>query len=159
MLMAKLICQTTETRCGHGRVETRTLTTSSLLNTFSDWPHLEQVFKLTCQTLYKKSGKSLCTLTYGITSLRSDEASPASLLHIVRTHWAIEGGSHQRRDVTFLEDHCDLRRDNSAHIMAILNNIAIALIARRSFNYAPAARRFFNAHPHQACHALVSSIP
>jgi predicted transposase YbfD/YdcC len=148
-----------ETRCGHGRIETRTLTTSSLLKSYSDWPGLEQVFKLTCHTLYKKSGKFLNTVTYGITSLHSDEASPSALLNIVRTHWAIEGGSHQRRDVTFLEDHCDLRRDNAAHIMAILNNLCIALIARHPFKHAPAARRFFNAHPYQAFHALVSSIP
>lgn len=64
-----------------------------------------------------------------------------------------------RTDVTFLEDHCDLRRDNAAHIRAILNNISIALIARRPFKNAPAARRFFNAHSNQAFHALVSSIP
>jgi predicted transposase YbfD/YdcC len=101
----------------------------------------------------------LNTLTYGITSLPSDEASPSTLINIVRTHWAIEGGSHQRRDVTFLEDPCDLRRDNAAHIMAILNNLSIALIVRHRFKNAPAARRFFNAHSDQAFHALVSSIP
>jgi predicted transposase YbfD/YdcC len=148
--------QATETRCGHGRVETRTLTTSSLLNPFSDWPHLEQVFKLTCHTQHKKSGKSWDTLTYGITSLSADEASPAVLLNVVRTHWAIEGGSHQRRDVTFHEDHCNLRRDHAAHIMSILNNIVIALIAPCPFKNAPAARRAFNAHPAHAFQLLVA---
>jgi predicted transposase YbfD/YdcC len=151
--------QSTETRCGHGRVETRTLTTSSLLKSYSDWPGLEQVFKLTCHTLYKKSGKSLNTLTFGITSLHSDEASPASLLNIVRTHWAIEGASHQRRDVTFHEDHCDLRLGHAAHIIAILNNLVVALIARCPFKNAPVARRSFNAHPQHALQLLISCTP
>ena len=31
---------------GHGRHEERTLTTSSLLNDYLDWPGLAQVFKL-----------------------------------------------------------------------------------------------------------------
>ena len=39
---------------GHGRIEVRTLTASSLLEKYSDWPGLKQVFKLervvqTCQ--------------------------------------------------------------------------------------------------------------
>jgi hypothetical protein len=35
---------------GHGRIETRTLTASSLLNPSSDWPGLGQVFKLERET-------------------------------------------------------------------------------------------------------------
>ena len=146
----------TETICGHSRIETRTLTTSSLLKPYSDWPHLEQVFKQTCVTVNKKTGKSTQTSTYGVTSLRADEASPKMLLQVLRGHWGIEGGSHQRRDVTFHEDHCDLRRGHTAHIFAILNNLAIGLMTRSGFKNAAFARRVFAADPIRAFKLLIS---
>ncbi len=31
---------------GHGRLETRTLMASTLLNDYLDWPHVAQVFRL-----------------------------------------------------------------------------------------------------------------
>jgi predicted transposase YbfD/YdcC len=139
-----------QTTCGHGRVEKRTLTASSLLQGHSDWPHLAQVFMLECQTTYKKTGQITYAVTYGVTSQCAAQASPHLLLQQTRNHWAIEGGSHQRRDVTFHEDGCDLRRGNSAHIMAILNNIAIALISRAGFDNAAHARRLFDAKPSDA---------
>jgi len=37
---------TTTTTKDHGRLEIRTLTTSSQLNDFLDWPFLQQVFKM-----------------------------------------------------------------------------------------------------------------
>jgi hypothetical protein len=36
---------------GHGRVEERTIWVSSALKEYSDWPHLEQVFKLKCRVI------------------------------------------------------------------------------------------------------------
>ena len=71
-------------------------------------------------------------------------------------HPGIEGGSHQRRDVTFHEDHCDLRRDHSAHIFAILNNLAIGLIARCDFKNAAFARRVLAVDPIRALNLLIS---
>ena len=145
-----------ETTCGHGRIETRTLTASSLLQGSSDWPHLAQVFKVECDMTHKKSGAMTRFITYGVTSQCPAKAGPKTLLHQVRGHWGIEGASHQRRDVTFHEDFCDLRRGHSAHVMAILNNIAIALITRAGFVNAAHARRVFAAHPHDALSLLTS---
>jgi len=146
----------TETTCGHGRVETRILTASSLLQGSSDWPHVEQVFQLECQTLNKKTQAVTCSTTYGVTSLSAAQTGPHALLRLVVGHWGIEGGSHQRRDVTFHEDFCDLRRGHSAHILAILNNLAISLITRAGFANAPHARRTFAAHPQRAFDLLTT---
>jgi predicted transposase YbfD/YdcC len=146
-----------ETLCGHGRIETRTLTTSSLLQGNSDWPHLAQVFQLLCDRTNKKTGETTHTLSYGVTSQSAAKASPRLLLRQVRTHWSIEGASHQRRDVTFHEDFCDLRRGHSAHIMAILNNLAIAVITRAGFANAAHARRVFAARPQQALSHLTTA--
>jgi predicted transposase YbfD/YdcC len=145
-----------EITCGHGRVETRTLTASSLLQGQSDWPGLAQVFKLTCHTLIKKTGQTTHSTTYGVTSLNTAQADPRTLLRLVVGHWGIEGGSHQRRDVTFHEDFCDLRHGHSAHIMAILNNIAISLIARAEGPNAAHARRSFAADLPRALALLTS---
>jgi predicted transposase YbfD/YdcC len=145
----------TETCCGHGRIERRTLTASSLLKGYSDWPYLEQVFRLECQVTYKKTGQGYTLVTYGVTSLRRDEADARTLAHYVRTHWAIENGAHYRRDVTFHEDGCRLRRKPAIHVMAILNNIALGLIARSGDANAAHARRVYDAHPECALRLCV----
>ncbi len=41
-----------------GRIEERTLTVSSPLNGYLDWPHLGQVFKLERRFTYLDSGKA-----------------------------------------------------------------------------------------------------
>lgn len=152
----------TDHRSGHGRSETRTITVSSLLKgdsvtNGSDWPHLAQVFKLECRRIDKKTGRITQTVHYGVTSQSADKASPRKLLEQTLAHWAIEGGSHQRRDGTFNEDHCNLRRGHSAHIMAILNNIAIALILQAGFVNAAHARRVFDVHIEKAFRALTTA--
>ena len=43
---------------GHGRIETRNLTTSEALVGYSDWPGMAQVFELGRHVITKKTGKS-----------------------------------------------------------------------------------------------------
>lgn len=147
----------TQTNCGHGRIEQRTLTVSGVLKEYADWPYLGQVFKLDTTITVKKTGHTVETVTYGVTSLPADQASPRQLLAYVRQHWQIENGSHYRRDVTFKEDRCDLRHGHAAHLMAILNNIATGLIALAGFKNAAHARRVFDARPNQAFALLVTA--
>jgi Transposase DDE domain len=147
----------TQLDCGHGRIEQRTISVSSLLKGYSDWPYLEQVFKLDTTVTIKKTRHSFRKVTYGVTSLPTDQASPRQLLAYVRCHWQIENGSHYRRDVTFKEDGCDLQHRPVAHLMAILNNITTGLIALAGFKNAAHARRVFDARPAQAFAMLVSA--
>ena len=135
---------------GHGRIEKRTLTTSSMLKDFLDWPHLEQVFKLERQFTSLKTGVVTTQISYGLTSLSADEASPEQLLSHLRTYWGIENGLHYRRDVTFKEDRCRLRIGHAARTMATLNNLVLALILRQGYTNVPSARRKFAAKPLQA---------
>jgi len=139
---------------GHGRIEKRTLTTSSMLKDFLDWPHLEQVFKLERQFTYLKTGNVTTQVSYGLTSLPANEASPQQLLSHLRTYWGIENGLHYRRDVTFKEDRCRLRIGHAARTMATLNNLALALILRQGYINVPSARRKFAAKPLQALKLL-----
>jgi predicted transposase YbfD/YdcC len=146
----------TQTTISRGRIETRTLTASSLLKGSSNWPYLEQVFKLDTRTLYKNTGQIVTATTYGVTSLNAQVAGPKLLSDYTLAHWGIEGGSHQRRDVTFHEDHCDLRCGHAAHVMAVLNNIAIGLISRAGFTNAAHARRVFDAQLDRAFRLLIT---
>ena len=96
---------------GHGRLEKRTLTASSELKGYVDWPYAEQVFQLEREFKQMNTGKITREVVYGITSLTAKEAGAKRLLEITRGHWGIESGLHYRRDVTLREDRSRVRRD------------------------------------------------
>jgi len=121
-------------------------TTSSQLNDFLDWPFLQQVFKLERSVTIQKTGQTRHEIIYGITSLSAEQASPEQLLEMLRSYWGIENGLHYRRDVTLHEDQTRFTKDSAAHIMSIINNIALALIAKSGYSFVPSARRYFAAN-------------
>jgi predicted transposase YbfD/YdcC len=141
----------------HGRLERRTLTVSSELTGYLDWPHAEQVFKYEYQYQELTSGERGSRVSYGITSLTAAEADAAYLLRMLRAHWMIENGVHYRRDVTLHEDACRLRWGHAAHVMAILNNLLLSLVLRLGHNL-PDLRRTFNAQPQQALALLIQRL-
>jgi predicted transposase YbfD/YdcC len=144
---------------GHGRIEQRTLTVSSQLKDFLDWPYQEQVFKLERRFISTKTGEAREQVVYGITSLTREEVSPQKLLQMTRSYWGIENGLHYRRDVTLQEDHTRMTHRNAARVMACLNNLVLGLlIGKLKYRYLPSARRFFAAHPDQALLALISRL-
>lgn len=129
----------------HGRLERRTLTTSSLLNDYCDWPGLCQVFRLERWRKFKTAAAT-AEVVYGITSLSRLDATPTRLLALLRTHWAIENQLHYVRDVSLHEDACRLVSRTAQRCMATLNNFIIALLPSTPFSFLPDAQRFFNAH-------------
>jgi predicted transposase YbfD/YdcC len=141
---------------GHGRLETRTLTTSSELNDFLDWPFLQQVFKLERDVRLYKSARTRHEIVYGVTSLSAEQAPPEKLLHMLRSYWHIENRLHYRRDVTFQEDRTRFKHHAAAHCMATLNSLLLGILAKPGFQFLPSARRFFAAHPQQALQLLTS---
>jgi predicted transposase YbfD/YdcC len=145
----------TVTSKGHGRLEVRTLTTSSQLNDFLDWPFLQQVFKLERTIITTKTNKTRQETIYGVTSLAAEQASPVQLLDMLRSYWRIENSLHYPRDVTLHEDQTRFKHHTAAHNMAIINNLVLALLAPSSFPFVPSARRFFAAHPEHALALLL----
>lgn len=136
---------------GHGRLEERTLTVSSQLKDFLDWPYLEQVFQLERRFISTKTGEVQEQVVYGFTSLTREEITPKKLLKKIRSYWGIENGLHYRRDVTLREDRTRMTKGNTAQVMACLNNLVIGLISTKTdFAYLPHARRFFDAYPERA---------
>ena len=133
----------------HGRLECRTLSASSMLKGFANWPHAEQVFRVERYRERMRDGHVTTEVRYGVTSLAASEANAERLLQMVRAHWQIENGLHYRRDDTLREDRCRLRR-RGAHAMAVINNLVLGLLRRQGITDVPTARRTYAARLNQA---------
>lgn len=142
----------------HGRLDKRTLTVSSLLQSYSDWPHLAQVFQIVRRVTDPQTGVMTEETSYGVTSLQRTEVTPLRLLQIVRTHWGIENSLHYRRDVTFGEDRSRVRLKRAPQVMAALNNFVSSLLGWLGYQNIPLARRHFEAHLNQATALLTRSL-
>lgn len=138
-----------------GRLEERTLTLSSMLNDYLDWPHIAQVFCLERRFTDLATGRVWAETQYGLTSLSARAAGPERVLTIVRSEWEIESGLHYRRDVTFEEDRTRITRKSMGHVMAIVNNLVISLLNHQGFSNHAHARRVFDAAPNKALALLL----
>jgi predicted transposase YbfD/YdcC len=134
----------------HGRLEERTITVSSMLSDYLDWPAIQQVFKLERHFMHSTTGKVHHEIQYGLTDLKKEAASPENLLKLVRSEWGIENGLHFRRDVTFREDKTRMSYKSIARSMAVINNLVIALLNKHGFSNHAQARRLFSASPSSA---------
>jgi predicted transposase YbfD/YdcC len=150
----------TQVSKGHGRLETRIITTSEMLNTHVDWPGLGQVYRLERQFNWLRAEtcyKQTCEIEYGITSLRRSEATPLQVLQNRREHWYIETGLHYRRDVTLREDATRMITGDMGSVMAVINNLTLALIKQAGFHNAAQGRRWFAGHLDRAFELLTTS--
>lgn len=143
---------------GHGRRETRQITVSRSLKGYSDWPGLDQVFRIERERVLLKEGKVTREVVEGLTSLAPRQASARQLLDDTRDYWGIENGLHDRRDVTFHEDATRLTKGNAGRVMAILNNLVIGLLCWAGHTNLAAARRFYDANIPDAF-ALITAPP
>jgi len=142
---------------GHGRLETRTLMASTLLNDYLDWPDVAQVFRLERTVWHSRYKGKTCAIVYGLTDLSPQQASPARLLALTRDYWGIENGLHYRRDVTLHEDATRLTVRQSGRNMAILNNLVLGLCLHHKLNNLAHARRHFCARPDQALNLILEA--
>jgi predicted transposase YbfD/YdcC len=132
----------------------RRIWTSTELNGYVDFPHCRQVARIERITTLVRTGKTRQEQIAVITSLAPEQASPAEVLERVRSHWSIENRSHWVRDVTFDEDRSQVRTDQGPRMMAILRNLAIAIIRLLGFDYLPKGLRYFAQRPRLALNAL-----
>jgi predicted transposase YbfD/YdcC len=150
----------TKVNYGHGRLEKRTIQTSSMLNDYLDWPGLGQVYRLERKFAWVRQGKafkSSCEIEYGITSLSNGTASPAQVLLFRRKHWGVETGLHYRRDVTFREDATRMTIGAAGRILATVHNLVIGLIKRAGHDNAAKARRHYEGHIAEAFGLLLTA--
>jgi predicted transposase YbfD/YdcC len=126
-----------------GRHEERTLTTSSLLNAYLDWPGVPQVLSLERRTINAASGELRCDVVYGITSPTGQHAHAKRLRGLTRHYWGIENGLHYRRDQSPHEDATRMCNRNQAQNLAAFNNLGVGLVLRHGWRALPAARRHY----------------
>ncbi len=131
--------QTTTLNKGHGRVEHRELTSSTMLDGQLDWPGVKQVCRLCRKTL--RQGAWTTEVEYAITSVVRDRADSSTLLHWWRGHWGIENKVHWVRDETFGEDRSRVRSGSAPQALAGVRNLVINwLRANKTVNLAAALR-------------------
>ena len=124
---------------GHGRVERRELTSTTMLNDHLDWPGVKQVCRLERTTFHR--GKTTREVAYAITSVSRVRADAARLLEWWRSHWGIENKEHYVRDETFGEDRSRVRTGSAPQVMAATRNLVTNwLRARKTVNIAQALR-------------------
>ncbi len=143
---------------GHGRMERRRLWTSTALVGYSDWPGLQQVFRLDRRRVLLRTGEVQHETIYGATCLSPHRADARRLLGLVRAHWCIENKSHWVRDVTFDEDRSQVRRGATPHVLATMRTTAIGLLRCAGETNIAAACRRLAAQP-QAALALIGLYP
>jgi predicted transposase YbfD/YdcC len=112
---------------GHGRIEKRTLRTTTILTKRQDWAGLKQGFELVRERTEK--GKKTVETVHGITSLSPERANAKRLLELTRGHWGIENSLHYKRDVTMGEDASRVRKGVAPQVMAALRNSIIQVLS------------------------------
>ena len=127
---------------GHGRIERRTLVSSTGLNFHLDWPGVKQVVRIERRRVVK--GRTQTEFAYFVTSLSRRRADANTLLQLARRHWgAIENGLHYVRDTTFAEDHCTIFRGHAPQNLAAFRNAALNWLRSHGIDNLAATVRSF----------------
>jgi len=139
-----------ESNTGHGRIEHRSIRTSTILNETVGWPGARQVFEIHRARVERTSGKLHEETVYGITSLSPARANPVRLMKLIRGHWSIENNLHWVRDVDFDEDRSQVRKGNTPQVMAAIRNTALSALNLAGKHMTAKARRRCAARPQEA---------
>ncbi|MBE1594209.1 putative transposase YbfD/YdcC [Streptomyces stelliscabiei] len=110
---------------GHGRLEIRRIKACTVNNLL--FPGARQAIQIKRRRTDRKTGKTTVKTVYAVTSLTSEQATPAKLASLVRGHWKVEA-LHHVRDTTFAEDASQLRTGNAPRAMATWRNLAIGAL-------------------------------
>jgi predicted transposase YbfD/YdcC len=131
---------------GHGRLERRTLTSTTVLNDYLDWPGVQQVCRIERERTI--DGRHTRETTCCITSLSRQQAGPEDLLHLARDHWgAIENGLHWVRDEVLGEDRSTIRTGDAPQNLAALRNTALNWLRQSGYDKLAGTLRSFARNP------------
>lgn len=123
---------------GHGRIEKRTIQTSTALNDYLEFPYVAQVIRVNRVFTDLKGENPKKETCFWITSSTADKET---LLGLIRGHWSIENSLHWVRDVTFDEDRSQIRTGSGPRVFASLRNLAISLLRLNGFKNIAAGLR------------------
>lgn len=109
----------------HGRCERRHYAITDELGWFHKswkWAGLQSVAEVRRSIQRNHDSPLLEEVHYFLCSFKADAQR---LARLVRGHWAVENRCHWVLDVTFREDHCQVRDQNGAHNLSILREMAM----------------------------------
>jgi predicted transposase YbfD/YdcC len=109
---------------GHGRTERRSIRTAPADDAL--FPGARQAFRPRRDTGGLDSSWTGKEIVFGVTSLPATLAGPEHLNHCERRHWSVENRLHWVRDVTFREDHSQLRTGTAPRALASFRNLGIS---------------------------------
>lgn len=144
------------TEHGHGRTTKRTLKACEVAAGI-DFPHAVQVLQLTRTVTDRKTKRKHTEVVYAITSLKITDATPQQIAGWLRGHWAIENQLHWVRDVTYSEDHSQIRTESGPQVMATLRNTAIGLLRLDGHTNIAKALRHNARNPYRPLKLLLTS--
>jgi predicted transposase YbfD/YdcC len=140
----------------HGRMESRTLKLTAIGSGIL-FPHAQ----LAAQIVRRRRPTTPAATTtwhtetvYAVTDLGFGDLRADQLAEIIRQHWSIENKLHWIRDVTFAEDHSQIRTGNGPAVMATLRNFALSRHRLNGHTNIAAACRHTSRHPIRAADLL-----
>lgn len=113
------------TEINKGRLEVRTLRSSTASAETICFPFVEQIAQLSRATSGRVAEK-----TYLLTSCTPEELNARTWLNLNRSHWSIENGLHQRLDVSRLDDLCRIRSSNGLWLHGMFSRFANSLFVQ-----------------------------
>ncbi|NMP21558.1 ISAs1 family transposase [Sulfobacillus sp. DSM 109850] len=140
---------------GHGRIETRIVRTTTVLNDYVEWPYLGQAFRIDRHVTDLDGSHPRDEVALGITDLTPEQANAAHIGALVRGHWGIETRLHWERDMIYDEDRSQIRTQNGPRVMATLRNTAIGLLRRLQVPNIQRAVNYLNRHPEHVARVLL----
>jgi predicted transposase YbfD/YdcC len=143
----------------HGRLESRTLETSTTLADYLDWPGAVQVLRRQSERTVLKTGKTSYKTTYAITSLAPGQAGASALATFWRGHWTIENQVHYVRDVSMHEDAGHLRSGQAPHALATFRNAALSLFRLHGWRCIPDAIQHYAASLDRTLRLIGACLP
>ena len=144
-----------KTEHGHGRTTTRTLKAAEIAEGIG-FPGAVQVLQLTRTATDDKTGKKHTEVLYAVTSLSVADAKPAQIAAWLRGHWAIENRLHWVRDVTYSEDHSQIRTEGGPQVMATLRNTGISILRLTGHTNIASANRYHARDHHRPVTLLLN---
>ncbi len=124
----------------HGRIEKREYyleTDIDWLQSKSEWRNLNGIGMVRTSVTSTKTGEFAQEIRYFITSV----TDISRFAYAVRKHWSIESQLHWQLDVSFHEDDCRARKDNSPLNLNILRKEALHLLNQVNFRKKTSIRR------------------
>ncbi len=116
----------------HGRIERRCYWVKDLSDPgwdgYADLYGRRQAIRIERERHVLKTGETSIEVSYALTSLTGEEATPAQLAGLIRNHWHIENRLHYVRDFTYDEDRCRVWVRDLPRNLACLTNAAISII-------------------------------